>query len=468
MAMRRLKRFIIKEWPVFFLILVGIVVRIYIFRHMRPGIHTDSITFFFLNELDMVRTPGYPFFIEFLLSINDLIPVTTDYVRLICFGQLFFLGVLNSLLLYRIAYLLTRNRIFSLLMGIFYNFNYFIIGFEFQLLTETLSITLLFSVIVLYLQFFKGKKSLALFAGILMVLLIYARPSFLLLGIFLPILTFFGFYPKEKKGSFLKKLAPLWILFIAVNIIGAGGWALRNKIKFDYFGISSLMPYQLRYYTNPLFKKYKPSGNEKVDKVAEIYTEEFEKGKYSSATVYNFHLRLRKEMGFTDAEIAGLFGKVNFKLIKDYPLDYLKQVPASVLSYYRQYSPYWTGGNAQRFLNNRAIIPGMFRSFFLFYKQLFTNLYFLAVLMIAAPLILFSLVHKNRLAFHGWFIIVAVIHYNCFVSTLTTIAGINNLRYRAPVEPLILLVFYAAIFYSIKWIGKIINSKLMIGRAGKQ
>ncbi len=222
-------------WTVFSLILIAVAVRIFIFWLMHPGIHTDSVTFFFLNELDMVRTPGYPIFIEFLLSINDLIPITTDYISLICFGQLFFLGVLNSLLLYRIAYLLTRKRIFSLFMGIFYNFNYFIIGFEFQLLTETLSITLLFSVIVLYLQFFKGKKLLALFAGIFMVLLIYTKPTFLLLGIFLPTLTFFGFYPKEKKVSFLKKLTPLWILFIAVNIIGAGGWALRNKIKFDYF-----------------------------------------------------------------------------------------------------------------------------------------------------------------------------------------------------------------------------------------
>jgi len=353
-------------------------------------------------------------------------------------------------------------------MGIFYNFNYFIIGFEFQLLTETLSITLLFSVIVLYLQFFKGKKLLAVFAGIFMVLLIYTKPTFLLLGIFLPILTFFGFYPKEKKVSFLKKLTPLWILFIAVNIIGAGGWALRNKIKFDYFGISSLMPYQLRYYTNPLFKKYKPSGNKKVDRVAEIYAEEFEKRKHSSVAVYNFNLRLKKEMDLTDAEIASLFGKVNFKLIKDYPLDYLKQVPASVLSYYRQYSPYWTGGNAQKFLHNRAIIPVMFRSFFLFYKQLFTNLYFLAVLMIAAPLILFFLVHKNRLAFHGWFIIVAVIHYNCFVSTLTTIAGINNLRYRAPVEPLILLVFYAAIYYSGERIWRILKPKAVDGKSKKE
>jgi hypothetical protein len=460
------RRLLIKKiGPVFFLILIAVAVRVFVFWLMHPGIHTDSVTFFFLNELDMVRTPGYPIFIELLLSINDLIPITTDYIKLICFGQLFFLGVLNSLLLYRIAFLLTRKRIFSLLMGIFYNFNYFIIGFEFQLLTETLSITLLFTVIVLYLQFFKGKKSVALFAGILMVLLIYTKPTFLLLGMALPILTMVGFLPVAKKKRFLRKVIPLWILFIAVNIIGAGGWAVRNKIKFDYFGISSLMPYQLRYYTNPLFKKYKPSGNEKADRVAEIYAEEFEKRKHSSAAIYNFSLRLKKELGLTDAEIASLFGKVNLKLIRDYPGDYLKRVPASVLSYYRQYSPYWTGGNAQRFLHNRAIIPGLFRSFFLFYKQLFTNLYFLAVLMIAAPLILFFLVHKNRLAFHGWFIIVAVIHYNCFVSTLTTIAGINNLRYRAPVEPLILLVFYAAIFYSGKRIWRIFKPKAVAGKS---
>jgi len=443
-----------KVWPLLLVLSVSLAVRIYVYAVMHPGLHTDSITFFFLTELDMVRTPGYPLFIESLLSFNDIFSLTSDYFRMICFGQIFILGMLNVYLIYAITRFLTGGRIFALSMGVFYNFNYFILGFEFQLLTETLSTTLLLAAVLIYLRLFRTKKSAAVAAGILMVLLIYTRPTFLLLGFFFPLLTFIGFFPFSKKRKFWKMLAPAMILFLLINALGIGAWSMRNQIKFDYFGVSSLMPFQLRYYTNRLFAKYQPSGAAQVDRVAAIYAEEFEKKGHSSETVYNFHTRVNSEMGLTDAEISKLFGKANLNLIKDYPMEYLKQVPASVLSYYRQYSTYWTSGNNRKFIHSQAVMPALFRGFFLLYKQLFENPYLLFLLMILAPAFLLVSVRKNKRIFHGWFIIFSVIHYNCFVSTLSTIAGINNLRYRAPVEPLILLMFYAAFYYAGRMVFK--------------
>jgi hypothetical protein len=419
-------------------------VRIYIFIKMHPVVHTDSITFLFLNELDMVRTPGYPLFNEILFTFNDLFSITTDYFRLICFGQMFFLGVINAWLIFRITEKLTASKNFAIIMGIVYNFNFFVVGFEFQIMTETLSITLLLGVLLLYIELFKGKKGIAVIGGILAVLLIYTRATFLLLGIGLLLLTFIAYLPLSKSRDFRKKYAWVLILFVLVNIAGIGAWTLRNKIKFNYSGISSLMPYQLYYYTNSLFEKYLPSGDPLQDAVARVYLEEFRKTAHSSATIFRFHKRLNQEMGLSDAEISREFMKVNLKLIRDYPWEYLKQVPSSLVSYYRQYSAYWTTG------------PAVFRIFFLVYKTLFMNPVLLILMIVAAPVFLLVRTFREKKIFHGWLVIWAVVQYNCFVSVLSTNAGINNLRYRQTVEPLILMMFFSAFFI----LGKDVVKKL--------
>ncbi len=395
----------------------------------------------------MVRTPGYPLFIEMVLSWNDLFSVTTQYVRLLCFVQLFFLGVVNVFLIYGITKRLTSSRWFALVMGLAYNMNFLVVSFEFQLMTEIPALTLLLALIFLYLCLFKGKHALALAGGLAAVLLIYVRATYLLLPFVFPVVTIIGYWPFSKSGRFIRRLGPPIALFLAVSLLGIGAWSLRNKIKFDYIGISSLMPYALRYYTNPLFSKYQPSGHAEVDAVARIYREEYQKTGPASATVHRFHMRAQKELGLSDAEIASLFLKANVNLIMDYPGAYFSQIPESLLSYYRQYSAYWAAGNIKNFLNRNHAVNTGFLFFFNWHKRLFQKPVWLILLLIAAPAAVLVLTFSRKRRFHGWLLILAVIHYNGFVSVFSTHAGINNLRYRVPVEPLILLFFYAGLFY---------------------
>jgi hypothetical protein len=453
-------KWIFRRWDMLILLLAAVSVRIYIYAVMHPVIHTDSITFLFLSELDMVRTPGYPLFIEMVLSVNDLFSITTEYMRLICFVQLFFLGVLNAVFIYGIARRLTSSRWFALAMGLLYNLNFLVVSFEFQLMTEIPALTLLFAVIFLYLTLFKGRYTTALAGGVFGVLLIYVRATYLLLPVAFPAVTFIGFWPFSKSKRFIRRLGPPVALFLAVSIIGFGAWSLRNKIKFDYFGISSLMPYQLRYYTNPLFPKYQPSGNKEVDAVAHIYREEFAKTGPASSTVHRFHLRAQRELGLNDAKIASLFLKAQLHLIRDYPGEYFSKIPDSLLSYYRQYSAYWASGNIKKFLNHDNVANKAFLFFFNWHKQLFIQPVWLIILLIAAPAVVLMSTFTRKRRFHGWLLILAVIHYNGFVSVFSTHAGINNLRYRIPAEPLILLFFYAAFFYLGKYfIGHLSKSK---------
>ena len=436
-----------RSWPLLVLLFLALGIRLYIFKVMHPIVHTDSVTFLFLSELDMVRTPGYPAFIEAVLSLNDLFSASSDYLRTIVFAQLFVLGLLNVVLIYDISRFLTSRRWFAFVMGVFYNLNFFVVGFETQLMTETLAVTLLLGVVALYLRLFQGKRSWAVLAGILMVLLIYTRATYLLLWFFLPFVTLVAFFPQSKSRKFVKLYAPGITLFLIVSLLGVGGWSLRNKIKFDYMGISSLMPYQLRYYTNSMYAKYPPGGDMLVDRVAQVYAEEFGKTGHSSVTVYNFHTRLNQELGLSDAQIAAAFMKTNLRLIKAYPGEYFAQIPGSLRSYYMQYKAYWTAGNTRKFLNRPGIVSSLFLRFFQFYQSLFTQSWLLLGMLILAPLIILIFSFRDRFALHGWCVMLAVIHYTGFVSVLSTSAGINNLRYRHPVEPLILLMFYASFFY---------------------
>jgi hypothetical protein len=431
----------------FLVIAAAGLVRIGMALKMHPIVHTDSITFFFLRELDTARTPGYPLFLESILTLNDLLSLTPNHLWVIAIGQMFILGILNSWLIYRLADKLTGSRPFAGLMGILYNVNYLVVGFEFQVLTETLTITLLLAVLVLSLEFVRGKTMPAVAAGVLSVLLIYTRTTYLVFFAAIPVLVLMGFFPLSKKKEFLRKTVPVLAVFLIINAVGIAGWSLRNKIAYGYFGMSSLMPGQLRYYTSHLFDRYPPSGDKRLDRTAEIYREEFARSGWQSETVSNFYLRLNDEMNLSEAEIGQLFLKVQMRIIRAYPGEYLKQLPASFMSYYRQYTPYWTARNNPVLFRGPGILPALFRTFFSVYERLFSGAWGLGLLLLGTPLVIFSATWRRKEMFAGWLLVTATIHYNCFVSILSTSAGINNMRYRIAVEPLLLLSLFAAVFY---------------------
>jgi hypothetical protein len=66
-------------------------------------------------------------------------------------------------------------------------------------------------------------------------------------------------------------------------------------------------------------------------------------------------------------------------------------------------------------------------------------------LIIPAVFILAS--RKKKDVFHLACLLEGTIQYNFLVSIFFTPGGINNLRYRLPVEPLIVLVFCAGLFF---------------------
>ena len=436
-----------RHLPTIVVLLAALGLRYFLARVMIPILHTDSVSFLFLSEVDMVRTPGYPLFIEGLLRLNDLFSFTSDYLQLICDAQVFLLGTLNAWLVYDITRTLTGSRWFGAGMSIVYNLNYFVVGFEFQILTETLTVTLLLSLTAILIRLFKERLAWAFLAGALMVLLVYTRATYLLFWAALPAVILVGLWPDSKTRRFWRKSTPLLLVFMLISLLGILGWSLRNRIQYDYFGVSSLMPHNLRYYTNPLFPRYRPTGDTVQDGLARIYAEEYARTAGSSVTYYNFQNRVTDELKLSEGRTASAFLKVQLRLIRDFPGEYLRQVPASWDAYYRQYKAYWNAGNNKRFLMRPGLLSRVYRTVFNLYSGLFVRRGLLALMLLAAPLVVLVFSRRDGPAFYGWLLVLAVVHYTGFVSILSTNAGINNLRYRQPAEPLILLMLYAALFY---------------------
>lgn len=430
------------HWTIIPLVVFAVLIRIYIFQRVRVGFHTDSITYLILSDLETVRTPGYPFFIEAIQFINDLFSLSSDYLGSIVFVQMFLLGILNCLLIYKLSKIITGNEIISLAIGLLYNFDYLVMGFEFSILTESLSTTLILIIILFYLRMFEGKKYASYLAGISSGFLLLTRPAFLLIFITLLFFTALVYFREIIKKRFLKQFKTAIAIFLLINIAAIGSWSMRNKIKFDYFGLSVLLPYQLRHYTNQFFHKYEKDDNELMNRLVDIYLEE-------NCNAARFDERANNEMNLSDPEVIRLFLRMNLKLIMDHPGDYIKQIPDSVSLYYGVYSFFWATPNQRVLLHKKSLIPRIFRFFFDSYKFLFTNLLSQMFLLIIMPVILIVLVRKNKIALHLVIIIEGVINYNFLVSVLTCKYG-DNLRYRVPVEPLIVLVFLSSLFLLVK------------------
>ncbi len=434
------------------LLFVALVIRIFIFQNIIPLINTDSVTYLVLRDLQPVRTPGYPFFIEIIQFFNDLLSVTPRYLRLIVFFQMFLLGMVNTYLIYAFSRILTRSRGFGLFMGLIFNLDYFVIGFEFLLLTETLTFTLLALTLLFYRDIFEGKRAAAYLAGLFSVLLLLTRPTYLFLFALLLGLTGLVHFRQILKGGYLKRYGKSLAVFLLINLVGIGSWSLRNKLKYDYFGVSLILPYQLGYYTTHFYQKYKMGSDPELDQYARIFLEE-------KGMPYNFGHRLSTELNLPDAKVASILMKINVKLIKENFGEYLKHVPRAASDYY-DYSWYWTLPHDKGLFPRIKLLAGFFRMFFTLHTAIFKNVFPLVVIILVVPAAFILTIRKRKDGFHLLWLLEGVVHYNFLVSVLLTNNGVNNLRFRVPVEPFILLIFYGALF---TW-GRSLFSKILKGR----
>jgi len=444
-CVKRRLRFLKRRGPLLLFLLACLLLRALLYSSLVPRAHIDSVTYLVLSDLNPVRTPGYPVFIALLQFFNDLFSLTPRYLHVIVFGQMFILGLLNSYLIYLLARRISGSEGFALFMGVIYNLDYFVIGFEYLVLTETLSLTLLGLTLLFYLKIFEQKKSAPYLAGLLSVGLLLTRPSFVALFLCLAAASALVHWPRKGKGGGLRAwLRPLAI-FLLLNFVGLLSWSLRNKVKHDYFGVSTILPFQLGYFTQHFYWKYKPGSDTELDRLASIVFEE--KGQPFRVT-----WRLIEDWQMPEVEISRLLLRFNLRLIRDNPGDYLRLLPTAAAHYY-DYSWYWTELQDRGIFERFPFLAPPLRFFSHVYAWIFKKTMVLVMAVLVIPVIFLVAVRKRRNLFHPVFLLEGTIHYNFFITILLTPGGINNLRYRVPVEPLILLVLYGAIFFLGRQVG---------------
>jgi hypothetical protein len=446
--------FLRRRWPLLLLLAASLIMRIFLFQGVIPRVHTDSVTYLELKNLDPVRTPGYPLFLEIIQFFNDLFTITPHYLRFIVFVQMFFLGLINTYLVYAFSRLLTRSELFSLAMGVVYNLDFFVIGFEFLLLTETLSLALLGLTLLFYRKIFEQKRGAPYMAGLFAVCLLLTRPSFAGLFVVLLGLSWLVHVRPAGGSGFFKKYGRAVTVFLLINLAGIGGWSWRNKITHGTFGISTILPYQLGYFTQHFYRKYKAHGDAEMDRYAAILAEE--KGR-----PFEFRRRLAEDLKMTEAQISKVFLRLNLRMIKDNFGDYLRLLPQASSSYY-DYTWDWTAPQNKRIFRRNRFTAGLFRPFFRLYAGVFKNTLALLALVLFVPAALLVAARKKKPVFHLLCLIEGTIHYNFLICIIFTPGGINNMRYRVPVEPFILLVFYAALFFFGRFLFRAAQKKLRI------
>ncbi len=435
----KLRPFIGRRWSLFVLLAASLILRIFLFPSIVPRAHIDSITYLVLSDLNPTRTPGYPVFIEIIQFFNDLFSITPRYFQAIVFVQMFFLGLINCYLIYALSKILTRSEAFAVFLGLIYNLDYFIIGFEFLILTETLSLTLLGLTLLFYEKIFEGKKLAPYLGGFFSVCLVLTRPS--LAAFFVCLVGVSGLVhlrPAERRVGFKKLAGPLAI-FLLLNFAGILSWSWRNKTKHDYFGLSTLVPFQLGYFTQHFYWKYKMGSDAELDKYADILIQE--KGQ-----PFRVAWRFIEDLKMSDAQISRVLLRLNLKLIKENPKDYLRLLPGAASDYY-DYSWYWTELHSGKvFERNKFLIkPLLF--FYHLYKWIYHHFLALLTFVLIIPAVFILASRKRGDVFHLACLFEGAIHYNFLISIFFTPGGINNLRYRLPVEPYIVLVFFAALFF---------------------
>jgi hypothetical protein len=438
---RRLQNFLSRHLSLLGFLAVSLALRILIFLYITPRIHTDSVTYLILSDLKTVRTPGYPFFIEIVQFFNDLFSLTPRSIWLIVFFQLFLLGPVNCYIIYTLSRLATRSRGFAWAMGVLYHLNFFVIGFEFIILTETLTFTLLGLTILFFSRIFQGSRSAAVPAGIFSVWLLLTRPTFLAFFLVLSSLGSVIYFRAVFKAGGIKGSLRSLLVFILINLAGIGAWSWRNQVRYDYFGISSLLPFQLSYYTRGFCDQYEMGSDQRLDRFAAILIQE--KGQ-----PFNFAERL-EALGVPPAEVSRILLRINLRLIKDHFGDYLRLVPGAAADYFAC-SWAWTEGRAEGLF---MASPALARVWTLFLKgsgEIFGHPlgWLVAVLIIPAALIVMRRKTKDVLLLLC--LLEGAVIYNTLISILLTNADINNMRFRAPVEPFIWLLAGAALFAAAK------------------
>lgn len=329
----------------YLLLFSALFIRIILFCIYAPNVYPDTgwyeklakeISTLNFSEYDGARTPVYPIFL--ILGFIKW--------KIIWIIQLI-VGVANSLLIYFIIFKATKDQNYSFWSGLCYNFSLILLFFESNILTETICIFFLL-LSVHYFQKITEKTPTNtvnritdyLILSLTVSLAALTRPTFVYIFPLLLIFLIYDFYKhKEQKGNLFKKL----LFYIIPFLILAGGWSIFNKIKTDYFGLTTLTGFHLIEHSGA-FIEYAP---EEYSELKELYLKYrkikiLETGEQTT-TIYLVYPEIQKNKGYSIARISKELTAVSLWLFLHQPQLYIKSVIRAFFDFwlFPNFIEYW-------------------------------------------------------------------------------------------------------------------------------
>lgn len=314
----RLYQLLRQQWVVLSLLGICALLRFMIFANYQPRLFYDSYgykemavqlkTLNFSSYLGM-RTPVYPLLIM-LGGINDLV------TWIIQSG----LGITVSVLLYLLALRLTGNKALSFVVGLSYSLSLYVLFFESMILTETLATFLLvLSLWLLVIAFDKKNVGLYILSGAGISLAALTRPLLLLLVPLIALFLFINLKMNREKTVAMSRI--LGGLLIPVVIL-VGGWSLFNQIKLGYFGITTMLGYNLTNHSGA-FMQYAPP---EYSVVRDIYLKYRDNTTTHTNLIWLAYPEMQKATGLSFSELSRVLTKMSLQMFIEHPGAYLKGV----------------------------------------------------------------------------------------------------------------------------------------------
>lgn len=361
------------------------------------------------------RTPVYPLFL-LLNRLNLRVNTMSQSV----------LGILGSLIIFFLVWNRTRNPALAFLTGLFCSLALYKLYYERIIMSETLVTFLLICSVYLLYRFLttprRGWPFLVVF-GLLTALAGLTRPLLVFLIPLFFIMILYHFRQQGWSGA-IKSSA----IFLIAGLILIGGWSCFNYFEVNYFGVNTLLGYNLSNHSGG-FIEYAP---EKYAKIRDIYIKHREAHlkEYGSHTNAFFTARpeIMEATGLSFAELSKELARMSFGLFVKHPVLYARSV-------LKAFFGFWSVEKGPNWQPIEERIPLLSRMVELF--GLLVNVsFFLFSLMIFYQVC--AKRHDGGLRFD--LTVAAIVIVAAVLQALVEYG--ENRRYALPFHPLILYVFF--------------------------
>lgn len=387
------------------------------------------------NSYQALRTPVYPL-VLFLYYIDE---------RAVWIVQSL-MGIVVSVLIYSIAKYLTKDN-WAFFIALAYSLSFNILFAEAALLSETTSIFFLIFAFYAFTSFIKENKSNNLFyIGLFTSLAILTRPIMIVLIPAL-LITLYIMYKKQNnnKLDLLKKslvfIIPVFVLLLSVSLF--------NKYQSNYFGISSYGGLGLCNISGAFVEKCQ---NPEYQQIRDILIEYREKRGTHNWVAHHALEDLMKKTGLSFTELSKKLTSMSFELFLQNPDLYLKSIIPSYINF-------WAAGNLWI---TQEIQPTFVRNIFeYFWIPQKIILITINIIFIISILVLF-IKKKSIIIINNpilLFMVVTIISASLFQAL---VESLENVRYKLPFQPLILIFVSKMFFDTIK---NAIENKISFNRS---